>query len=99
VLEPAVAQVNELSPLWVTWDQRKTGRKVTHIVFRFGEKPDSKPTQPKPSQRAESSSPKLSLPKAYVEQHKGADEGLAEADQRLLFEIRTGRREPPQRTV
>jgi plasmid replication initiation protein len=99
VLEPAVAQVNELSPLWVTWDQRKTGRKVTHIVFRFGEKPDSKPTQPKPSQRAESSSPKLSLPKAYVEQHKGTDEGLAEADQRLLFEIRTGTREPPIKTV
>lgn len=96
VLEPAVAQVNELSPLWVTWEQRKTGRKVTHIVFSFGEKPNSKPTLPKPSQRTENPTPKLSLPKAYIEQHKGADEGLAEADQRLLFEIRTGRREPPQ---
>ncbi|MBK1621562.1 RepB family plasmid replication initiator protein [Lamprobacter modestohalophilus] len=95
VLEPAVAQVNEFSPLWVTWDQRKTGRRVTHIVFSFGEKPNSKPTLPKPSQRAERVAPKLSLPKAYVEQHKGADEGLVEADQRLLFEIRTGRREPP----
>ena len=99
VLEPAVAQVNELSPLWVQWDQRKTGRRVTHIVFRFGEKPNSKPTLPKPSQRAERAAPKLSLPKAYVEQHKGADEGLAEADQRLLFEIRTGKREAPQQTV
>ena len=83
VIEPAVAQVNELSPLWVKWDQRKTGRKVTHIVFHFGEKPNSKPTLPKPSQRAKSTTPKLSLPRAYIEQHKAADEGLVEADQRL----------------
>ncbi|MEA1053162.1 replication initiation protein [Lamprobacter modestohalophilus] len=98
VIEPAAAQINEISPLWVQWEQRKTGRKVTHIVFRFGEKLESKPTLPKPSKRAESTTLKLSLPKAYVEQHKGADEGLVEADQRLLFEIRTGRREPPQQT-
>jgi plasmid replication initiation protein len=101
VLEPAIEQINELSPLWVKWDQRKTGRRVTHIVFRFGDKPNSKPTLPKPSKRAESAesaAQKLSLPRAYVEQHKSADEGLAEADQRLLFEIRTGRREPPQQT-
>ncbi len=54
VLKPAVAQVNELSPLWVQWEHRKTGRRVTHIVFRFGEKPNSKPTLPKPSQRTKS---------------------------------------------
>ena len=98
VLEPAVAQVNELSPLWVQWEQRKTGRSVTHIAFSFGEKPNSKPTLPKRSQHAESAAPKLSLPRAYIEQHKGADEGLAEADQRLLFEIRTGQRKSPSST-
>jgi plasmid replication initiation protein len=98
VLEPAAAQINELSPLRVKWDQRKTGRRVTHIVFSFGEKPNSKPTLPKPSKRTGNPTPKLSLPRAYVEQHKVADEGLVEADQRLLFEIRTGKREPPQQT-
>jgi plasmid replication initiation protein len=96
VLEPAVEQINELSPIWVKWEQRKTGRRVTHIVFRFGEKQDSKPALPKPAKRLERPALKLSLPRAYVEQHKEADEGLVEADQRLLFEIRTGRREPPQ---
>lgn len=38
VIEPAVKQINEHSPLWVKWTQRKTGRQVTHLVFSFGEK-------------------------------------------------------------
>lgn len=42
VLDPAVAQINEHSPLAVTWEQRKTGRKVTHLTFTFGPK---KPTK------------------------------------------------------
>ena len=36
VLEPAVLDVNNHSDLWVNWVQRKTGRKVTHIIFTFG---------------------------------------------------------------
>jgi plasmid replication initiation protein len=42
VIEPAVEQINELSPLWVKWEQRKTGRRVTHLTFTFGEKPSKK---------------------------------------------------------
>lgn len=38
VLEPAILQINEHSPMIVTWDQRKTGRKVTHLVFDFTSK-------------------------------------------------------------
>lgn len=38
VLEPAVAQITEHSPLQVVWTQRKTGRKVTHLAFCFGPK-------------------------------------------------------------
>jgi plasmid replication initiation protein len=38
VIEPAVAQVNEHSPLVVKWEQRKTGRKVTHLLFTFAPK-------------------------------------------------------------
>ncbi|GHB15756.1 replication initiation protein [Modicisalibacter luteus] len=43
VIEPAVDQINEHSPLWVKWDQRKTGRRVSHLVFTFGEKASRKP--------------------------------------------------------
>lgn len=35
VIEPAVKQINEHSQLQVSWEQRKTGRKVTHLTFRF----------------------------------------------------------------
>lgn len=38
VIEPATAQINEHSPLWVKWTQRKTGRRVSHLAFTFGEK-------------------------------------------------------------
>lgn len=38
VVEVAIDQINEYSPLWVNWEQRKTGRKVTHLIFSFGEK-------------------------------------------------------------
>lgn len=43
VIDPAVTQINEHSPLWVQWDQRKTGRRVSHLVFIFGDKSPQKP--------------------------------------------------------
>ncbi|MCM5705843.1 RepB family plasmid replication initiator protein [Larsenimonas salina] len=43
VVQPAVDQINEHSPLWVKWEQRKTGRRVSHLVFSFGEKAPEKP--------------------------------------------------------
>lgn len=45
VIEPAVEQINELSSLWVKWEQRKTGRRVSHLVFTFGEKASRKPAK------------------------------------------------------
>jgi plasmid replication initiation protein len=42
VLEPAVSQINEHSPLSLTWSQRKTGRKVTHLVFDYSPKKPGK---------------------------------------------------------
>ena len=43
VIESAIAQINEHSPLAVVWEQRKTGRKVTHIHFKFAPKAKEKP--------------------------------------------------------
>lgn len=51
VLEPAVAQIEEHSPLTVNWEQRKTGRQVTHLSFTFGPKKpevEGKPNDKKP---------------------------------------------------
>jgi plasmid replication initiation protein len=43
VLDPAINQINEHSPMIVTWDQRKTGRKVTHLIFEFLPKDSANP--------------------------------------------------------
>lgn len=42
VIEPAVEQVNKHSPISVEWDQKKTGRKVSHFIFRFHPKKNTK---------------------------------------------------------
>ena len=41
VIDTAIVQINEYSPLKVTYEQKKTGRKVTHIIFSFKEKSKS----------------------------------------------------------
>jgi plasmid replication initiation protein len=45
VIDPAVAEINEHSNLWVKYGQRKSGRTVTHFQFQFGLKDVAKPRQ------------------------------------------------------
>lgn len=55
VLDPAVEQVNQHSPIQVVWSQRKTGRKVTHLLFDFEPKKAAKPVEEqKPKRKASS---------------------------------------------
>lgn len=35
VIDTAIDQINECSPLNVTYEQKKTGRKVTSIIFHL----------------------------------------------------------------
>jgi len=42
VILPAIEQINEYSNLWVEFILKKTGRKITHIQFKFGIKVDNK---------------------------------------------------------
>lgn len=61
VIEIAVQQINEHTPLLVSWVHRKTGRRVTHIQFSFiekttaeaAEKADGKPAKKKKKPAAE----------------------------------------------
>jgi plasmid replication initiation protein len=48
VLDPAVKDINKHSDLWVKWQQKKTGAKVTHLKFKFGLKENQKTKPPKP---------------------------------------------------
>ena len=42
VIDPAVAEINKHSNLWVKYGQRKSGRTVTHFQFQFGLKDQPK---------------------------------------------------------
>lgn len=43
VVNPAVKDINTHSNFNVAWEQRKTGRAVTHLIFTFAEKQPEKP--------------------------------------------------------
>ena len=47
VIDTAIDQINEYSPLKVTYEQKKTGRKVTHIKFTIKQKQKPKTLDPK----------------------------------------------------
>ena len=96
VIEPAIKQVNEHSPLWCKWGQRKTGRRVSHLVFTFGEK--AKATPPKAykikSRGTAGSSPKSTtgalygIPRAVIENKARPGENYEDAALRLLSEAK-----------
>ena len=46
VLDPAVKDINDHSNFQVSWTQRKTGRRVTHLIFTFSEKQPAKAKNP-----------------------------------------------------
>lgn len=50
VLEPAIKDINKNSDLWVKVTQRKTGRKVTHLKFKFSLKEDPQNKTPEKKQ-------------------------------------------------
>lgn len=73
VISQAVKQVNEHSPLDVSWEERKTGRRITHVTFHFAEKPEVK------SQKAEAA--------AKRKAKKAKREAPLPADQKSMFGI------------
>ncbi len=73
VIDPAVKDINEHSSYQVRWEQRKTGRKVTHLIFTFSEKkpPEEKENKSKkPSTEAHI----LGVPFSEIMQESGIDE-------------------------
>ena len=94
VIQPAVDQINEHSPLWVKWDQQKTGRKVSHFVFTFGEKASKKPlktSKEKSNTKTASSRPNGSgalygIPRQVIEAQARPGESYEDTALRLLEE-------------
>jgi plasmid replication initiation protein len=50
VLDPAIKDINEHSNFQVSWTQRKSGRRVTHLTFYFSEKASAE-TKPKEKEK------------------------------------------------
>ncbi|MDY7117888.1 replication initiation protein [Halomonas sp. SSL-5] len=96
VIEPAVEQINEHSPLWVKWSQRKTGRRVSHLGFTFGEKTSKKPhkarkkkTHTDTSNKKESASgARYGIPQSIIESQAYPGESYDDAALRILDERR-----------
>lgn len=97
VIQPAVEQINEHSPLWVKWDQRKTGRRVSHLVFTFGEKKCEKDDTPRKKKRTNAQAKGGSggaiygIPRSVIEAKAQEGESYEDAALRLLSEAK-GRR-------
>jgi hypothetical protein len=80
----------------VKWSQRKTGRRVSHLVFTFGEKVDKQPktvvSQKRPSKPENSVKGALyGIPRAVIEANARPGEEYENAALRLLNEARAKR--------
>lgn len=80
VVDVAARQINEHSDVDVTYEQRKTGRMVTHLTFIFKSKKEPKPQPSKNPQR------RPVVNKDYVEKHARPGELYDQAYRRLLEE-------------
>lgn len=96
VIEPAVEQVNEHSPLKVTWSQRKSGRRVSHIVFTFGPKASGKGDVSSKTSRiprkpsAKGSDAIAGIPRQVLEKHARPGETWPQVASRLHQARREG---------
>lgn len=94
VIMPAIDQINEHSPLWVKWDQRKIGRRVSYLVFTFGEKGQRstqrghkhKPDEKVGSKIKKGSGALYGIPMAAIEAHANPGESYEDAALRLFEE-------------
>ena len=77
VLEPAIRDINTYSDLKASYTQRKTGRRVTHLIFHFQSNEQLK--MPLNNGRAK----QTRLTKTYIEKHAYPGESYAQAKQRL----------------
>lgn len=81
VIEPAIKEINEFSDIEVSWTQRKTGRKVTHLTFVFNQKASKKPAKPKNKE------PMINgLPKSEIERRARTGESWEDAAFRIKAE-------------
>lgn len=98
VIQPAIEQINEYSPLWVKWEQRKSGRKITHLAFSFGEKAQESSHKPQKGksrgatrkEHKNGSGALYGIPMALIEKKAQPGESYEDTALRLLDEAKRG---------
>ena len=79
VIDVALSQINEHSDLTVSYDQRKTGRNVTHLIFTFSPKEEPKPKKARARKPVEPPAGS----REYIEKHALPGETWEQAERRL----------------
>jgi plasmid replication initiation protein len=77
VIDVAVTQINEHSDIKVKYEQKRTGRFITDLVFTIKSKAEAKPPKPK----------KIVVDDAYIAKHARPGESYDSAKRRLLEEV------------
>lgn len=94
VLDTSVQQINENSPLEVSYELRKTGRKYTHVIFSFDLKKiiDVVPEQPKAmtEKRASILAHQLAIDPDFGSRYAHAGENLQQFEQRIKQDLING---------
>jgi plasmid replication initiation protein len=82
VIDPAVKDINQHSNYQARWEQRKTGRKVTHLVFTFSE---NKPPEDKESKTKKTTQETtlLGVPFTEIMMENGIDEPYQDTAARI----------------
>lgn len=88
VLLPAIEQVNMHSPIWVEWSQKKSGRKITHFTFKFGDKVEQKSLTNKKNTREKLGSI-YGIPISVIEKKAYQGESHEDAALRILEESKS----------
>lgn len=92
VINPAIKDINKNSNYQVSWEQRKTGRKVTHLIFTFAEKI---PETEKPKRAAKKEKTVYGVPMSEIKKRALAGEKLEDAAARINHENDIKKTPPP----
>lgn len=82
VIDVALSQINEHSDLTVSYDQRKTGRNVTHLIFTFSPKEAPKLKKARVRKPVEPTAGS----REYIERHALPGETWEQAERRLSLQ-------------
>ena len=93
VIDPAIKDINKHSNYQVSWEQRKTGRKVTHLIFTFYENP---PENEKPKRTTKPKEKTVyGVPMSEINKRALAGEKVEDAAARINRENKATNTPPP----